>query len=362
MKKKISYHRMCSFFLTVCLLMIFVQAKGYGNQKEINYPAYMQGINYGTGITYVIGHKPPDSDSVCTVIAYANLKRQLGINAEARIGSPINAESAYALNYFGVPVPKVLDNAAGKNIILIDHNSFAQAIPGMNEANILEIIDHHNLIGDIRTSAPIYYRNLPVGCASTIVWLEYNEANVPIDRAMAGMMLSAILSDTDNLQSSTTTDLDRQAVAALEKKAGIKDRDSYFLSMEKDLAAYNDMSEKDIFYSDYKEFNIDGVSYGCATVLALTPAKREEMEKRLGKWIQQNFNSQKMDMLFLKIHDLETYQATLSCYGKGALESGEAAFGKGNGNIIPLGTNMSRKKVIRLLQPAIANWRLSSAS
>lgn len=354
MNKKFFFHVMCSVCLLACLLVSFVPAEANGGNKGINYPAYMQGIDYGTGITYVIGHKPPDSDSVCTVIAYANLKRKLGINAEARIGSPINAESAYALNYFGVDVPEYLDNAAGKNIILIDHNSFAQAIPGMNEANILEVVDHHNLIGDVKTSAPIYYRNLPVGCASTIVWLEYNEANVPIDRAMAGMMLSAILSDTDNLQSNTTTDLDRQAVSVLEKKAGIKDRKAYFMDMEKDLAEYKNMTESDIFYSDYKEFEVNGISYGCATVLALTPAKREELEKRLSKWVQQNFASQKMDMLFLKIHDLETYQATLSCYGVGALESAEAAFGKGNGNVISLGTNLSRKKVVRLLQPAIA--------
>ena len=84
------------------------------------------------------------------------------------------------------------------------------------------------------------------------------------------MMLSAILSDTDNLQSSTTTDLDRQAVADLEKKAGIQNRNAYFLAMEEELAAYKDMSDQEIFYSDYKEFTINGISYGCATVVALT--------------------------------------------------------------------------------------------
>jgi DNA-directed RNA polymerase specialized sigma subunit len=89
------------------------------------------------------------------------------------------------------------------------------------------------------------------------------------------MMLSAILSDTDNLQSNTTTDLDRQAVSDLVKKADIKDRNAYFLAMEEEFAAYRNMSEKDIFYSDYKEFTINGISYGCATVVALTPEKRQ---------------------------------------------------------------------------------------
>ena len=342
--------------LLIGLLICHTTVEGAVRQRDINYPAYMQGIDYGTGVTYIIGHNPPDSDTVCTAIAYANLKRELGINAEARIAAPPNAETTYALRYFGVKEPLVLENASGQNIILVDHNSFAQAVKGMESANILEVLDHHNMIGDVKTSAPIYYRNMPVGCTATIVWLEYIEANVPIKRDMAGMMLSAILSDTDNLQSSTTTDLDRQAVYSLEKKAGIKDRSAYFLAMEEEFAAYKDMSDKDIFYSDYKEFKIDGISYGCATVVALTPEKRHALEKRLGDWISKNYSTQKMDMLFLKIHDLETYAATISCYGDGALKCATEVFGNAEENKIVLERNLSRKKVVRLLQPQIKKW------
>ncbi|MBP5200675.1 MAG: DHH family phosphoesterase [Schwartzia sp.] len=354
-KKNSSLLMACAMFL-VALLVSYTSIADAGRKHDIKYPAYMQGIDYGNGPVYVIGHKPPDSDSVCTVIAYANLKRKLGINAEPGIASPVNAETAYALKYFGLKEPSLLENAAGKNIILIDHNSFAQAAPGMDKANILEVIDHHNLIGDVTTASPAYYRNLPIGCASTIVWLEYLEANVPIEKPMAGMMLSAILSDTDNLQSNTATDLDRQAVSDLVKKAGIKDRNAYFLAMEEEFAAYRNMSEKDIFYSDYKEFTINGISYGCATVVALTPEKRQDLEKRLGDWVLKNFETQNMDMLFLKIHDLESYKATISCYGDGAVECAAAAFPKTDGNKILLEKNLSRKKVVRLLQPQIEKW------
>ena len=360
-KKNYSVLWGCAMFFIGLLLCSAPVAGANNRQSNINYPSFMQGIDYGKGVTYVVGHNPPDSDSVCTAIAYASLKRQLGVNAEARIASLPNAETTYALNYFGVRKPLLLDDASGKNIILVDHNSFAQAVKGMEKANVLEIIDHHNLIGDVKTSAPIYYRNMPVGCTSTIVWLEYQEAQVPITKEIAGMMLSAILSDTDNLQSSTTTDLDRQAVADLEKKAGIKNRNAYFLAMEEELAAYKDMSDQEIFYSDYKEFTINGISYGCATVVALTPEKRIALEKRLSEWIAKNYASQKMDMLFLKIHDLETYAATLSCYGDGALECATHAFGKAEANRISLDKNMSRKKVVRLLQPQIANWASGKA-
>ena len=360
-KKNYSVLWGCAMFFIGLLLCSAPVAGANNRQSNINYPSFMQGIDYGKGVTYVVGHNPPDSDSVCTAIAYANLKRQLGVNAEARIAGLPNAETTYALNYFGVKEPLLLDDAAGKNIILVDHNSFAQAVKGMEKANVLEIIDHHNLIGDVKTSAPIYYRNMPVGCTSTIVWLEYQEAQVPITKEIAGMMLSAILSDTDNLQSSTTTDLDRQAVADLEKKAGIQNRNAYFLAMEEELAAYKDMSDQEIFYSDYKEFTINGISYGCATVVALTPEKRIALEKRLGDWIAKNYASQKMDMLFLKIHDLETYAATISCYGDGALECAVHVLGKADANRIALDKNMSRKKVVRLLQPQIANWAANKA-
>lgn len=126
----------CALFL-IGLLICHTTVEGAVHQRDINYPAYMQGIDYGTGVTYIVGHNPPDSDTVCTAIAYANLKQELGINAEARIAAPPNSETVYALRYFGVKEPLVLENASGQNIILVDHNSFAQAVKGMESANRL---------------------------------------------------------------------------------------------------------------------------------------------------------------------------------------------------------------------------------
>ena len=97
----------CALFL-IGLLICHTTVEGAVHQRAINYPAYMQGIDYGTGVTYIVGHNPPDSDTVCTAIAYANLKRELGINAEARIAAHPNAETAYVLRYFGVKEPLLL--------------------------------------------------------------------------------------------------------------------------------------------------------------------------------------------------------------------------------------------------------------
>ena len=186
--------------------------------------------------------------------------------------------------------------------------------------------------------------------------MAYLESKVAIVKPMAGMMLSAILSDTDNLQSSTTTDLDRQAARHLQKIARVKDRTGYFLAMEKEFAAYKNMSDRDIFYSDYKEFRVNGVSYGCATVVALTKEERLSLEKRLYDWMAANYRNQKMDMLFLKIHDLETYTADIVFFGEGAGECIRTAFGEFDGNAFALEKNISRKIVVRVLQPAIEKW------
>ena len=109
-------------------------------------------------------------------------------------------------------------------------------------------------------------------------------------------------------------------------------------------------------YKDIRDGMINGISYGCATVVALTPEKRHDLEKKLGDWILKNYSKQKMDMLFLKIHDLETYVATISCYGDGALKCAAEAFGNVEENKIVLERNLSRKRVVRLLQPQIEKW------
>ena len=158
-------------------------------EKPSNYIQLIDGINdslskYKKEIL-VIGHKSPDTDTVCSAIVYANLKRHLGLNCKPMISGKLNNETKFVLNYWGIEVPEILNNASGKNIILVDHNIFRQSVDGMKEANIVEIIDHHN-IGDIVTGKPIIFKCLPIGSAATIVYLQYLEQGVRISKKMAG--------------------------------------------------------------------------------------------------------------------------------------------------------------------------------
>jgi manganese-dependent inorganic pyrophosphatase len=152
---------------------------------------------------YVIGHKSPDTDSVTSAITYANLKNALGIKeAVPAAAGDINAETKFLLDYFKVPYPEKLTDATDKKVILVDHNEMDQAVDGLNPENIVEIVDHHK-IGGIATGKPIFFLNEPVGATGGIIASLYEKHNVPISKEMAGLMMSAILSDTVLFKSPT---------------------------------------------------------------------------------------------------------------------------------------------------------------
>ncbi len=319
--------------------------------------AFIEEVEEVSKTTYVIGHTCPDSDTVCSAIAYANLKKQLNIKCEARISGEINKESDFILKYFDVPVPKILENAAGKNIILVDHNVSAQAINGIENASILEIIDHHNLFGDIKSKNPVFYLSMPVGCTATIVWLCYRQNNVAIDKKMAGIMFGAILSDTDNLRSANTTNLDREAAQNLQKIAAIDDGNKFFMEMEREFTNYDGISAREIIFTDFKEFCAGNLRCGWSTVATLNVAEREKIKMRLDNFMKNFFAEQNLDMFFIKIHEIENYSAEMLCYGKGATEILSEALGTKN---FILKKNLPNKKIARAITSTIENLRTAA--
>lgn len=154
-----------------------------------------------------------------------------------------------------------------KNVILVDHNEYSQSAEGLNEAEILEIIDHHK-IGDISTLSPISFRNLPVGSTCTIVFQMYKEHSVPIDYKMAGILISGIISDTLLLKSPTTTEFDKAAVDELNSIIGLN-IDSFAMDMFKAGTSLEGQNIEEIFYKDFKEFNALGKKIGIGQVFTL---------------------------------------------------------------------------------------------
>ncbi len=202
----------------------------------------------------VFGHKNPDTDTICSALAYAELKKKLGMDAEAvRLGD-VNGETQYALDHFRVKAPRLVERVSDEvnSVILVDHNEFQQSAEDIADVRILEVVDHHR-IANFETADALYYRAEPVGCTATILLKLYKEHGVEIAPDMAGLMLSAIISDSLLFKSPTCTDEDIKAAKELAAISGT-DLETYGLEM---LKAGADLSQKtipELISLDAKEF------------------------------------------------------------------------------------------------------------
>ena len=201
----------------------------------------------------IFGHKNPDTDTICSSIVYNNLKRLQGMDTEAvRLGE-INDETKYALEYFNVRLPRLVEEVEeGQHVILVDHNEFQQSANGIEKAVVREVIDHHR-IANFETAAPLYYRAEPLGCTATILKKIYEEQSVHIDKQMAGLMLSAIISDSLLFKSPTCTLQDKVAAEELAKIAEVN-AEEYGLAMLKAGASTTDKTAETLISLDAKEF------------------------------------------------------------------------------------------------------------
>lgn len=348
MKNKTKIIAVFTALLAVCLVVAaFYIGKSQNDGKKtgapLDYSDVMQSVDYGE-ITYVIGHKSPDTDTVVSAITYAQLKNALGINCVPVVSGKINNETKFVLEYFNVPVPEILDDATGKNMILVDHSAYTQTVNGMAEAHIAEILDHHGL-GDVSTADPLYIKDMAIGSTATIIYTSYIENETEFDKTTAGLMVSAILSDTNNLTSSTTTDADRKACEYLSGIAEINDLDAYYAEMREHAESYDGMTDEEIFYSDYKEYEMNGTNVGIACVNA-SEGKTEAMSDKMLSFMRENFDKQDMEHLYVLIYDAYNNKSVLLHYGEGTDEIVRTAFGEitdENGNTV-FSPSASRKK------------------
>lgn len=214
---------------------------------------------------YVVGHKSPDTDSICAAIAYAELKKKLGVDAvPARLGE-LNSETDFVLKKFGIPVPELMTDATGKKLIIVDHSETTQAPDNFDKAEVVEIVDHHK-IGDITTPNPIFFLAMPVGCTCTIIKKLYDYFGIEIPKEIAGIMLSAILSDTVMFKSVTTTDEDKERAKELAKIAGIEDIEAYAMEMFKAKSDIAGKTPRDLIFRDFKDYVMSGKKVGVGQI------------------------------------------------------------------------------------------------
>ena len=292
----------------------------------------------------VFGHKNPDTDTICSAIAYAELKNKLGKDVKAvRLGE-INEETKYALNYFKAEKPELVENVAGKEIILVDHNERTQTADGFEEAKVLELIDHHR-ISNFNVDEPLYARVEPVGCTATIILKLFKENGLAPSKETAGLMLSAIISDTLLFKSPTCTQCDAKAGKELAEIAGV-DLKEYGLEMLKAGTALGDKSEAELLNMDMKIFEIDGEKIGVAQVNTVNEAEVLERKEKLLAEIDNIIAKEGLKFFMLAITNILTNDSTALVSGNGN-DVIEKAFGeKVDSNLVTLKGVVSRKKQI----------------
>jgi len=213
---------------------------------------------------YIIGHKSPDTDSICSAIAYAHFLNELSQNVIAARSGDINPETEFVLNYFNVSIPELLTDAGGKKLILVDHNEPMQGPDNIENAEILEVVDHHKIA--FKYSEPIYFHTEPVGCTATIIAWEYVDCDIEIPKEIAGLLLSAILSDTVVFKSPTTTEDDIETAEMLAEIAGIEDIKKFGIEVKRAKASLAGMDSESIIYSDFKDFDFSKKKVGIGQI------------------------------------------------------------------------------------------------
>ncbi len=228
---------------------------------------------------YAVGHKVPDSDSICSAIALSYLKKETGEDVKpARLGE-LSPETLFILEKFGFEQPELkMTFADTDGIYVVDHSDRIQGPDDIDDTTVLGIIDHHKL-GDITTSTPLECWIRPVGCTNTIIKMMYDFHSVAIPKDIAGAMMCAILSDTVIFKSPTCTTADIKCVEALAEIAGIEDYKELGMEMFRVKSAVEGTPIRDLLLRDFKDFNMHGNKVGIGQLEVIDLAVFDEMKE-----------------------------------------------------------------------------------
>lgn len=305
----------------------------------------------------IFGHKNPDTDTICSAIAYADLKTKLGWDVEAvALGAP-NGETQFALDKFGFQAPRVIESASGevKKVVLVDHNERQQSVSDIEKVTVAEVVDHHR-IANFETSGPLYYRAEPVGCTATILNKMYKENGLTVPANIAGLMLSAIISDSLLFKSPTCTEQDVAAARELAEISGVNPEE-YGLDMLKAGADLSDKSIEQLISLDAKEFDMGGSKVEIAQVNAVDVqdvlSRQAEVEAALNAIIERKG----LDLFLFVVTDILNNDSVGLALGK-ASDAVEAAYQvKLENNTAVLKGVVSRKSQIVPVLTDIFNQR-----
>lgn len=226
--------------------------------------------------------------------------------------------------YIGMISRRNLLNMKKKQLILVDHNEKTQAVDGISGADILEIIDHHR-IGSLETMSPVFFRNQPLGCTATIIYQMYQEQKVAIDKKVAGLLCSAILSDTLMYRSPTCTPLDKAVAEELAQIADIN-IEEHAKAMFQAGSDFGSKTPEEIFYQDFKTFSQDGVEFGVGQLSAMTQEELEQVRDKLLPYLRDVLVERKIEMVFVMLTNIIEETTYLICAGEKADDLVEKAY------------------------------------
>src|SRR5699024_10377319 len=263
----------------------------------------------------VFGHKNPDTDTITSAIVTAAIEKELGGDAKAYRLGEINKETEYVLNYFNVEVPELLESLNDTDeVMLVDHNEFQQSADGIEQATITSVIDHHR-VANFETNAPLYFRAEPAGCTATILHKIFKENNIEITKEMAGLMMSAIISDTLLLKSPTTTKQDEEALHELSTIADV-DYEPYGFDMLKAGYSTKDKSAKTLItgYARIFDMNDNHVRIAQVNVVDLEElcARKQELTEEMKK----ESDEENYDLFILVVTDILASDSRIIAIGE----------------------------------------------
>ena len=300
----------------------------------------------------VFGHKNPDTDSICSSIVMANLQAKIrGEEVIAcRLGD-VNEETKYALNKFNVEAPLFIDKVEqGQTVILVDHNEFTQTVEGIENAKIDTVVDHHR-INNFHTAEPLFYYAQPVGCTSTLLYELYKLNNIEIESKYAGLMLSAIISDTLLLKSPTTTEKDKKALKDLAEIAKIN-IEEYGIELLKAGTNLDKYTEKELINLDAKVVESERIKCMIAQVNTVSIPDVLKRKEKLEEVINQEINDKNLDLVVFAITDIINSNSEAIVLGK-RTDLIEKTFEIKNNIAVMPGVVSRKKQILPLIEKNI---------
>lgn len=289
----------------------------------------------------VVGHKNPDTDSIISAIAVADLMTKRGVQAKAIAQGDVTPETAFVLDKFGLAKPEVVTSVAGKKVILVDHSDLAQAPADLKDAEVIAVVDHHKL-GDVTTSSPLLMWVWPAGCTGTVIKAMYDFYGVELPKNIAGGLLCAILSDTVIFKSPTTTEDDKVAVEALAKIAGVANYKDLGMDMFKVKSAVDGVPARDLVFRDYKDFDMNGKKVGIGQLEVIDLAMLDKVKADLAAEITKVKGEGRHSVFLLLTDIMKEGSEMLICSDDPAVV--KKAFGVDGDKSVWLPKVMSRKK------------------